>query len=77
MNCKQRKHAKASASLERSADGEETHDKQTRDGDHTGVTLRAPVVRLDASMRPLADAQVSNELLQKEDVFFLLCTRLS
>ncbi len=47
MNGEQRKHAKSSASIERTAGqhDEEKHDKQTGQGNNTGTTMQAPLVR--------------------------------
>ncbi len=70
MSGEQRKSGKASASTEASAGGEEKHDKHTGDGNSTGATLQAPLVKSDASLRVSANAQVSNELLQNKRFCF-------
>ena len=67
MSGEQRKHAKSSASTERTAGqhDEEKHDKQTGQGNKIGTTMQAPLVRFDMPMRPPTKSQVSNELLRK------------
>jgi hypothetical protein len=73
MNGDKRKHEKDGA-MTKSAGEEKKQDNLTREGVHADTTLRAPLVRFDASMRASANAQASDKLLPKKSRKILLCT---
>ena len=66
MSGEQRKYAKSGASTDRTAaQHDEETNRQTEEGNTTGATVHAPLVRFDTSLRASAKSQVSNEMLRK------------